>query len=42
MFCDEASGMAAGFGVQDIVDIALPPDGDVFRPVLGDWRELHA
>lgn len=30
MICDETRGMTAGFGVEDIVDVTLSPDGDVF------------
>src|SRR6478736_348898 len=39
---DEASGMAARLGVQDIVDVTLTPNGDVLRLVPGDWNVAHA
>ena len=39
---DEAGGMAARFCVQDVVDIALAPNGDVFFLVLGDCDIAHA
>ena len=34
--------MRAGLGIDHIVDVALPPDGDVFRLVLGDGDVTHA
>lgn len=42
MICDETRGMTAGFGVEDIVDVTLSPDGDVFCLVLGDRNVAHA
>lgn len=42
MTCNETRGMTAGLGVQHIVDVALSPDGDVFRLVPGDRNIAHA
>ena len=42
MLADEAGGVAAGLGIQDIVDVALAPDGDVLGLVLRDRRIAHA
>ncbi|MCY1240277.1 hypothetical protein D9M72_531150 [compost metagenome] len=39
---DEAHGMRAGFGVQNVVDVALPPDRDVLGLVLGNRAVTHA
>ncbi|EGE60007.1 hypothetical protein RHECNPAF_1740012 [Rhizobium etli CNPAF512] len=39
---DEAGGVTAGFGIDDIVDVALAPDSDVFRLVPGDGSIAHA
>ncbi len=39
---DEFHRMRAGFGIDDIVDVALPPDGDVLGAVLGYRHIAHA
>ena len=39
---DEAHGMRARLGIEDVVDVALAPDGDVLRAVPGDRLVAHA
>ena len=39
---DELHRMRAGLGIDDIVDVALAPDGDVLAAMLGDRQIAHA
>lgn len=42
MLVDEFHRMRARLGIDDIVDVALAPDGDVFRTMLGHRDITHA
>src|SRR5690606_27340712 len=42
MFADEAHGVRAWLGVDDVVDVALPPDRDVSGPMLRNRPVSHA
>ncbi|MNV70024.1 hypothetical protein D3C71_1629620 [compost metagenome] len=39
---DEAHGMRARLGIQDVIDIALSPDGNVLALVSRDRAVAHA
>jgi DNA-binding Lrp family transcriptional regulator len=41
MLFHEARSVGAGLCIYDIVDIALPPNGDILGPVLGDRDKAH-
>lgn len=42
VFFNELHPMRAWFGIKDVIDIALTPDGDVFGLVLGHRAIAHA